>query len=287
MLVGQVGNPPVDGPRMAGSLGLLLGLLLVCPALRAQLPPDDLRNVARNPVGDAIKVPITGSVSFDAGPYHRTASSLQTLPLIPLQVTENWLLIPRIVANPVVYQPDVARPSGGITGVADTVATFFLTPAHPGWLIWGVGPSLLIPTATNSDLGGGNWDLGPSVAVVVQPKWGGFWVAAQNLWSLPVNSRRASVNQLQIEASFSYNLPHDWYLFTNPTFNANWADSGDGRWLVPFGGGLGRTFRIGRQAVDWNVALYSNTIRPAPRLFPKWQLSTQFTLMYPRKRKSD
>jgi hypothetical protein len=262
-------------------------LALICFALRAQPTADDLRDLARNPVGDAIKVPLTGSFSFDAGPYHRTASSLQALPLIPLQVTGNWLLIPRISANPVVYQPDVTSKSGGITGMADTVATVFLTPAHPGWFIWGIGPSLLIPTATHSDLGGGKWDIGPSVAAVIQPKWGGFWIAAQNLWSLPVDPLRPAVNQLQIEVSFNINLPHDWYLFTNPTLNANWDDSGDGRWLIPFGGGLGRTFNIGRQAVDWNVALYHNTIRPAPQFFPKWQLSSQFTLIYPRKRKSN
>jgi hypothetical protein len=264
----------------------LCGLLLACPPLRAQTT-DELRDLARNPVGDAIKVPITGSVSFDAGPFHRTAFGLQTLPLIPFQVSSNWLLIPRIVANPLVFQPDVLRKNGGVTGMGDTVATAFLTPTHPGWLIWGIGPSLVIPTATRSDFGGGKWNLGPAAAVVVQQEWGGFWVAAQNVWSLPVNPLRDSANQLQIEASFNINLPHDWYLFTNPTFNANWADSGDGRWLIPFGGGVGRTFNIGRQAVDWNVALYHNTIRPAPRLFPKWQLSTQFTLIYPRKRKAN
>jgi len=153
-------------------------LLLVGASLRAQQTMDDLRNVARNPVGDAIKVPMTESLSFDAGPYHRAASSLQMLPLIPLQVSGNWLLIPRIVATPLTYLPDVTQASCGSTGMADTVATFFITPAHPGWLIWGIGPSLLIPTATNPNLGGGRWDLGPSVAVVIQPEWGGFWVAA-------------------------------------------------------------------------------------------------------------
>jgi hypothetical protein len=273
--------------RLRRFYGLLVVSLLAGPFLRAQQTTDELRNVARNPVGDAIKVPMTESLSFDAGPYHRTASSLQMLPLIPLQISEKWLLIPRIAATPLAYLPDVTQASGGITGLGDTVATFFITPAHPGWLIWGVGPSLLIPTATNSNLGGGRWDLGPSVAVVIQPKWGGFWIAAQNIWSLPGDPRRDSVNQIQIEASFSYNLPHDWYLFTNPTINADWKESGGGRWLVPFGGGMGRTFNIGRQAVDLNLALYNNAIRPAPQLFPKWQLSLQCTLLYPRKRKAD
>jgi hypothetical protein len=259
-------------------------MLLAGPALRAQQTTDDLRKLARNPVGDAVKVPFAESISFDAGPYDRISSSLQILPLIPLQISTNWLLIPRIATTPVAYQPDVTRAGGGSTGIGDTVATFFITPAHTGRIIWGVGPSLLIPTATNSDIGAGKWDLGLSVAVLAQPNWGSAYLVIQNIWSLPVNSRRSSTHQMQIETSFSYNLPHDWYLVTSPTINADWTQSGGDRWLVPFGGGIGRAFKIANQAVDLNVALYSLAIRPARQLTPKWQISLQCTLIYPRKR---
>ncbi len=53
---------------------------------------------------------------------------------------------------------------------------------------------------------------------------------------------------------------------------------------MPVGGGAGRTFKVASQAVDLNIALYSNAIRPASRFFPKWQMSLQLTLLYPRKR---
>lgn len=87
--------------------------------------------------------------------------------------------------TPYAYVPDVSRAGGGITGVGDTVATFFVIPAHTGKIIWGVGPSLLIPTATGDNLGAGKWDLGPSVAIIMQPNWGSAYVVAQNIWSLP------------------------------------------------------------------------------------------------------
>jgi hypothetical protein len=264
--------------------GLLIVLLLAGSALRAQQTTDDLRKLARNPVGDAVKVPFAESISFNAGPYDRVPSSLQILPLIPFQVSNNWLLIPRIALTPLAYVPDVTRAGGGSTGLGDTIATFFITPAHTGKLIWGVGPSLLIPTATDSNIGAGKWDLGPSAAVIIQPSWGSAYVVVQNIWSLPVNSRRTPVNQIQIETSLSYNLPHDWYVFTAPTINADWTQSGRDRWLVPFGGGVGRAFNIAKQAVDLNVALYSFAIRPARQLTPKWQISLQCTLIYPRKR---
>ena len=39
--------------------------------------------------------------------------------------------------------------------------TFFLSPAKPHKLIWGVGPTFVIPTATADQLGQGKFSLGP------------------------------------------------------------------------------------------------------------------------------
>jgi len=264
---------------------VLMISLFVGPMLCAQQTVDELRDLARNPVGDAIKLPFVESINFDAGPYDRTSNSLQVEPVIPWQISKNWLLVPRIVATAVAYEPDVLQTHGGTTGTGDTVATFFFTPFHAGRLIWAVGPSLLIPTATDSRLGTGKWDLGPSVALLVEPDWGFAGLVVQNIWSLPGHSGRASVNQIQIETQLSYNLPRGWYLVTAPTINADWTQAAGQRWLVPFGGGAGRTFNICNQAVDSNVTLYYNAIRPAGQLFPRWQLSLQFTLIYPKENK--
>ncbi len=170
--------------------GLCSVLLVVGPDLRAQQSTDELRNLAKNPVGDTIKVPVTESIGFDAGPYHRTAHSLQILPVIPMEINTNWLLIPRIVTTAVAFLPDVTSASGGFTGVGDSVATFFITPVHTQKLIWGVGPSLLIPTSTNADIGGEKWGLGPSVAVLTQPRSAGIWSRARRLTRTGPNRAR-------------------------------------------------------------------------------------------------
>jgi hypothetical protein len=269
-------------PAIAGFYGFLVISFLLGPMLRAQQTVDELRDLARNPVADAIKVPFVDSINFDAGPYDRTSNSLQLQPVIPLQISKNWLLVPRVMATALAYEPDVTRRNGSTTGLGDTIATFFFTPFRARKLIWGLGPSLLIPTATDAKLGVGKWDVGPSVAVLAEPDWGSVGVVVQNIWSLPGHSNRASVNQLQIETSVSYNLPHGWYLVTAPTVNGDWTQATGERWLVPFGGGAGRTFDIRNQAVDSNVALYYNAIRPSRQFFPRWELSLQFTLIYPK-----
>jgi hypothetical protein len=251
-------------------------------SLHAQQTPENIEKLARNPVGDTVKIPLAESINFDAGPYGRASNSLQIQPTIPFPIAEEWLLIPRIVATLADYEPEVSQASGGSIGLGDTVATLFLTPAHTGMVVWGVGPSVLIPTATDTNTGAGKWGLGPSLAFVVQPNWGSIATAVQNIWSLPGNSQRTPVNQLQVETSVSYNLRRGWYLLTAPTLNSDWTQSSGDRWLIPFGGGVGRTVEIGKKAVDWNIAMYSNAIRPVGQPYPKWQMSLQWTLLYPR-----
>jgi hypothetical protein len=240
--------------------------------------------MARNPFADVIKLPFAPDIYFDAGPNHRTAGDLQVQPLIPIQISQGWLLIPRLVATAVTYVPDLTRESGGKPGLGDMVPTFFLTPAHVRRLIWGVGPTLLIPTATDSELGAGRWGLGPSIAVLSQPEWGSGGILVQNIWSLPASTKRGPVNQMQLQPMFSYNLAGDWYLTTNPTISADWTQVQSDRWLVPIGGGVGRTFKVGRQPVDANLTIYSNVVRPASQFSPRWQLSLQVTLLFTKHR---
>lgn len=45
--------------------------------LHAQQNTDELRDLTRNPVGDAIKLLFVESINFAAGPYDRTSNSLQ------------------------------------------------------------------------------------------------------------------------------------------------------------------------------------------------------------------
>ncbi len=50
--------------------------------------------------------------------------------------------------------------------MGDNKPSFFVSPARPGRLIWGVGPTLLFPTATNPTLGQGKMGSGPFVGFV-------------------------------------------------------------------------------------------------------------------------
>lgn len=273
-------------PRMRIILVSTLYLLLAQSAALAQNTPEELRKIARNPFADEIKLSFEEDVTFSLGPYDRTANSLQIKPEFPISITKDWLLVTRVIATALAYQPDSAAKRGGTTGLGDTTASFFLTPVHTGRLIWGLGPTVSIPSATSDQLGFGKWGLGTSFAALVQPEWGTAELLVQNIWSIAGGSNRSPVNQLQLEPTFSYNLPRGWYLTSQPTITANWAQPTSDRWLVPIGGGVGRTFNLGRRAIDSNLAAYWNAVRPPNQFSPKWQLSLQFTLLFPKSSKT-
>jgi hypothetical protein len=74
--------------------------------------------------------------------------------MIPFRVTDDWMLITRWI-TPIVYQPNVFTGDGGANGLGDLNPSFFLSPAAPGKVIWGFGPTLLLPTATERNAGPG------------------------------------------------------------------------------------------------------------------------------------
>src|ERR1700733_6196616 len=115
---------------------------------------DALAKATQNPVASLISVPIQNNSNFAVGPYNRTQDVLNIQPVIPARISENWMLISRII-QPIVWQPTAAATTGGQYGIGDMNPTFFLSPAKPGKLIWGLGPAIVLPTATSTALGQG------------------------------------------------------------------------------------------------------------------------------------
>jgi len=274
---GARNNPP--------PVSLMIWLLLAASVGHSQEPSEQaLRKAVQNPVGQLIQVQVMNNTNFDAGPFTRNTNTLEVEPVIPFRISQDWLLVSRILVNALVYQPDLARMTGGSVGFGDTTPTFFLTPADAAKVVWGVGPSLQMPTATTSAVGAGKWALGPSVAVFTQPKWGTVGFIVQNVWSVAGDPKGPNINQMMLQLNGQYNLGKTWYLSSTPTIGADWNLSRRNRWIVPLGGGVGRVFKIGKQSFNGTVVFYGAVVRPERLPAPKWQLSLQLAFLYPKKK---
>jgi hypothetical protein len=218
----------------------------------AAINTDALRNAAQNPVASLISVPLQENFNFGVGPADRTQNVLNIQPVIPLSLSQNWNLIVRWIM-PVVYQPVGPQPPGspvqttGVYGLGDMNPTFFVSPKK-GKLIWAVGPTFVLPTATNTTfLGQGKLSMGPAVVVLVQPKPWTIGFLANDVWSVAGHSNldNPAVNQFLLQWFVNYNMAKGWYLTTSPIITANWrAPDNTGVWTVPFGGGVGRIMKI-------------------------------------------
>ena len=240
-----------------------------------------LAKATQNPVASMISVPLQNNVNFSIGPYGREQNVFNIQPVVPTRLSENWNLITRVI-TPIIYQPDYSQASQGTFGLGDMNPTFFLSPAHPRKLIWGIGPAVVLPTATNQVLGQGKLSLGPSIVALVQP---GHWtvgVLANNVWSVAGSSSRADVNQMLFQYFINYNMKKGWYLTTSPILAANWNAASGSQWTVPVGGGVGRIFRMGYQPVNVSVQFYGNPVYPAGG--SPWGLRTQIAFLFPKKK---
>lgn len=133
---------------------------------------EDLRAKVQNPVGSLISVPFKNTLDF--GAPDGSAYFLNIQPVIPVTV-DDWNLInrtilpiidvPRLIAG----TPDIPQgvQGGGATGLGDINHSVFVSPAEPGKVIWGIGPSITFPTATDDQLGTGKWSAGPTAGRLI------------------------------------------------------------------------------------------------------------------------
>jgi hypothetical protein len=190
-------------------------------------------------------------------------------------------LITRTIGPLLPSQPDPTSATVWAGGMGDINPTFFFSPAKPGKLVWGFGPTLVLPTATNKLLGQGKWSAGPSLVAMVQPgKWT-VGVLANNVWSFAGDKERAAVNQLVIQYFINYNLKKGYYITSSPIVTSDWRAPSGQRLTLPFGGGIGRVHKWGRQPVNWNIGIFGNALHP--QYGASWTFRLQVALLYPKK----
>lgn len=234
---------------------LILGLVAVHPAgAAAQEQSADLAKKLANPLASLISIPV--DVDFDSGigspdDGHRVAFILK--PVVPVRLNEDWNLISRTIL-PVVTQSDIFPGAGGQFGLGDILQSFFFSPARAtSWgLVWGVGPALLLPTATDALLGGEKLAIGPTAVVLKQNGPWTFGMLANHLWDVTGDDERAGVNNTFVQPFMSYTTPTGWtYSVATETTYAWDAET----WTVPISAGVSKLTRLGGLPVQYKAGL--------------------------------
>jgi opacity protein-like surface antigen len=239
---------------------------------------EALARASQNPIANMISLPFQNNSNFNSGPFNRMQDILNIQPVIPMPLGSDWNVISRTIV-PLMSQPDPVFDSS-TNGIGDITQSLFLSPSHPGELIWGVGPVYTFPSASDAILGTGKVLAGPTVVGLVTP---GHWVIgvlANNQWSVAGDPNRKSVNAFLAQPFINYNMAGGWFLTSSPIITADWLAPSGQQWTVPVGGGFGRVFKIDGQAYNASIAGYYNAVRPDNT--SNWQLRVQFALLFPK-----
>lgn len=202
---------------------------------------------------------------------------LNAQPLIPFALNKDWNLISRTVL-PLMLQTDVTGGNQQQFGIGDTLQSLFLSPSAPTeqGFTWGVGPALLMPTATDNSLGIKQWAMGATAVVLRQSGHLTIGILANHLWSLGDGSRAYTATYT--EPWISYVFSSNTTLSMSVESNYDWNND---QLTLPVNIVVDQLFVIGEQAVSVGVGVKYWAASPAEG--PKgFGARLQVTFLWPK-----
>lgn len=208
----------------------------------------DLAKKLANPIASLISMPFQYNFDHNMGPADKGSKSLLNIqPVIPFSIGKDWNVISRTIL-PLVETRDM--PYGSESGLGDVLQSFFFSPKAPtaNGVIWGAGPVLLLPTATDNVLGGEKWGAGPTAVALKQTGPWTFGFLANHIWSFAGESGRQDVNATFVQPFASYIFKKTYTtLGLNSEATYDWdADT----WTTPVNLTVAQMLKLGGQPVQ-------------------------------------
>ena len=243
-------------------------------------PAAELAKKLANPISALISVPI--QANYDEG-FGATGDGsvwrINVQPVIPISLNEDWNVISRTIV-PLVDQQDIPVKGEDEFGLGDIVQSLFFSPVDPpesGW-IWGVGPVLMLPTATDSALGAEQWGAGPTAVALKQI---GPWTVgalANHIWTVAGDGDRADVNATFLQPFLTYITKTKTTLALNTESTYDWESA---QWAVPVNFNVAQLLKVGDQIFQFGagVRYWADSPDGGPE---DWGARVTLTFLFPK-----
>lgn len=206
-----------------------------------------------NPIASLVSFPVQINFDGDIGAADGERIVTNVQPVIPISLNEDWNVISRTIL-PIVSQDDVTVSASGVSsgnqsGIGDITQSVFFSPKRPTdrGLIWGAGPVILLPSASDTLLGADKWGLGPTAVALQQT---GPWtrgVLVNHVWTVGGDDDRRDVETSFIQPFLSYTTKSATTYSLNTESTYDWEGES---WSVPIHAGISQLFKIGGQMVQ-------------------------------------
>ena len=255
-------------------------------ALSTAKPTDAKMSLAQaaqksaNPVSDVWMFITQNDYTFleteDGSHEMKNRFSVQPVMPVPIMGGE-WNLVNRVVLSQysVSGSADLDSTSAHdmffddrTNGLGDTVVMSLAAPNRNDGLIWGVGPTMIIPTASEDLLGQDEWQMGPAALVarlgnsnsdITSIESWNVGILAQHWWDVNGDT---DISQSDIQYFANFKAGATGLIGMTPNIQINWERDGKDRFTVPVGLGYIGMTKIGPMPVRWGVEAQYYVMKP-------------------------
>ena len=271
--------------RPIAALASALILSTYCSAQSADMSPDqqaaELAKKLSNPIASLTSIPIQANFDQDIGKADEGEKyTINVQPVIPFELNEDWNLISRTVL-PIIDQSDIPVKGESDSGIGDIVQSFFFSPkatTPSGW-IWGAGPVLLLPTASEDAFGGSDdFGIGPTAVFLRQTSGWTYGMLLNHIWSIDGSTIGGEVNASFIQPFINYITSTQTTLVLNSESTVNWrTDKG----AVPINAEVKQMIRLGNQLAQIGAGVRYWVDGPDNGA-EGWGGRVSFTMLFPK-----
>lgn len=240
----------------------------------------ELAKKLANPVSSLISMPLQLNYDENIGSQddgERITLNIQ--PVVPMGLNAEWNLISRTIL-PIIDQSDIFPGAGSQSGIGDITQSLFFSPKAPtpGGVLWGVGPVLLIPTASDDLLGSGKWGAGPTLVAVKQSGHWTYGALLNHIWSVGGERDRAQISSTFLQPFLSYSTPKAVTYTVNIEGTYDWESSETG---IPLNASMSKVMKIGslHASIGGSLRYWLDSTPTGPEGLG---LRFTFTMVFPR-----
>jgi hypothetical protein len=141
-------------------------------------------------------------------------------------------------------------------------------------LITMFGLSAVFPTGQDYSIARDQYLLGPEIGLGKVGDWGIFGARAKHLVNVTDANNVYEPNdydtsETRLSVFFAWRLGNGWQLISNPEITYDWEAASGNKMILPLGGGVSKTVRLGRMPMKMDLELYGYP--ESPETFgPDW-----------------